>query len=322
MIIVTRSYPVYSPFFWKAYAVQMRPYLLFVSGIAGAAGMAMGIGDNTNDWKIVVAFLPFFLGYGFGQALTDCFQTDTDKLSAPYRPLSKGIVSIKAVFGVSILGLLLCAMAFYSLNFTSFLLSGLAVFGLASYSYVKKNITLAGPFYNAWIVTLLPVMGYFALSDASSTNSLSLNWHVLVVSLFSYASFVLIGYLKDIEADRATGYKTFPVIYGWKNTVLLGDLFALASISFFWLPMRHNSYAILVGIAASLVIIYGQLKGHVAVDEKESSALQPILATVRSFVLFHIALVLHYQPTWWPVTIIYYLLFEWFLYRRPSKYQV
>ena len=89
----TITAPVFSFSFWKAYIVQMRPYLFFVSGIAGATGIAMAKEPGTPLWKMVLAFIPFFLGYGFGQALTDCFQTDTDKLSAPYRPLSKGILS-------------------------------------------------------------------------------------------------------------------------------------------------------------------------------------------------------------------------------------
>ncbi|MGZ3846487.1 MAG: hypothetical protein ACXVBH_10555 [Flavisolibacter sp.] len=92
----TRLQPIYSPLFWKAYFIQMRPYLLFISGIAGAAGIAMRNEGDTDMNKAILAFIPFFLGYGFGQALTDCFQTDTDKLSAPYRPLSKGILSIRS----------------------------------------------------------------------------------------------------------------------------------------------------------------------------------------------------------------------------------
>ena len=37
------------------------------------------------------AFVASFLAYGFGQALTDWFRRDTDRLSAPYRPLSGSI---------------------------------------------------------------------------------------------------------------------------------------------------------------------------------------------------------------------------------------
>ncbi|HVG17040.1 MAG TPA: UbiA family prenyltransferase [Chitinophagaceae bacterium] len=321
MEVITKQYPVYSPLFWKEYGVQMRPYLLFLSGIAGASGIAMSH-TGTGTWNLVLAFLAFFMGYGFGQALTDCFQTDTDKLSSPYRPLSKGTVSIRAVLGISLLGLLFCALVFYYLHWLSFLLSSLAVFGLYTYSYIKKNITIAGPFYNAWIVTLLPVMGYYSLSPATTVTFPAAYIPFLFVSFFSYGSFVLMGYLKDINADKATGYKTFPVVWGWKKTVIVGDVFALVTLCFFWLNGNHNFYETLAGIAASLVIIYGQYKAHIAKEATERAALHPILATVRSFIFFHIAIVIHFQINWWTYAIIYYILFEAFLYSRPSKYQV
>src|SRR5687767_4482618 len=94
-LVVIKKYPVYSPLFWSAYVVQMRPYLLFISGIAGISGISMHANPAAAGWKVFAAAIVFFFGYGFGQALTDCFQTDTDKLSAPYRPLSKEIISIR-----------------------------------------------------------------------------------------------------------------------------------------------------------------------------------------------------------------------------------
>lgn len=315
-----QQYRVTSIKFWTAYWIQMRPYLLFVSGIAGAAGIAMGASTGIEWWKMLLAFVPFFLGYGFGQALTDCFQTDTDKLSAPYRPLSRGIISAKAVGTISLSGLFACAIIFLYLDFASFWLSILAVFGLATYSYIKRRFWWGGPFYNAWIVALLPLMGYFAVSGTTPFPRQILPY--LLITFFSYASFVLIGYLKDIEADKATNYKTFPVIWGWQSTLIAGDIFALITISLFWMQLQNNLFAIVTGAAASLIIIFGQIIGHRSVNENEQEALMPIIATVRSFLLFHIAIILHFQASWWWFLLLYYIVFEIFLYRRPSRFQV
>lgn len=317
-----RLQPIYSPLFWKAYFVQMRPYLLFISGIAGAAGIAMGDEGDTETFKLIMAFIPFFLGYGFGQALTDCFQTDTDKLSAPYRPLSKGIISIRSVLTVSIVGLLLSGIILYLLHPFSFLLSGLAVFGLATYSYVKRHTWWGGPVHNAWIVALLPLMGYFAASGPDVRSFPMQFVPTVMVTFFSYASFVLIGYLKDIAADKATGYKTFPVVWGWNKTMILGDLVALATLCCFWTQQRSNAYEVLAGAAGTVIIIFGQLKGHLVKEKDEKGALIPILATVRSFILLHIAIVLHYEMGWWLYALVYYILFEIVLHNRPSRYQV
>jgi 4-hydroxybenzoate polyprenyltransferase len=315
-------YPISSIKFWKAYIVQMRPYLLFVSSIAGTTGIAMASQENFFPLKTTLISIIFFMGYGFGQALTDCFQTDTDKLSAPYRPLSKGIITIKATLTISIFGLCSSAIVLFLLSPVSFILSLFAVFGLATYSIIKRKYWLAGPFYNAWIVALLPIMGYFAIVPTSISYFLIHFYNYIAISFFSYASFVLIGYLKDIDADRATGYKTFPVVYGWKNTVLFGDLFMFIIFLLFWTRKEMNEFEIIVGILATNILILGQFKGHLSRSKDVKEALIPILSTLRSFVLFHIAIVLHFQPQWLLQMFIFYILFELTLHFRPSRYQV
>jgi len=320
--MIAETYRVVSFSFWKAYFIQMRPYLLFVSGIAGVAGIAMSATVATPSWKIIAAFIPFFLGYGFGQALTDCFQTDTDKISAPYRPLSKGIISIRSVLTVSITGLLISGIVLFLLHPVSLFLCLLSVIGLATYSYVKKHYWFAGPFYNAWIVMLLPAMGYFTAMGVRNTNMPSYLFYSMAITFFSYTSFVLIGYLKDIEADRATHYKTFPVVFGWQRTVQAGHAIGLLTLLLFWYTFDIYGSGSIFGIAGSLVLIVGQVQASYSKHEDEKDALIPILSTVRSFILLHIAIVLTFQPNWWFAMLLFYGLFEIALYNRPSRYQV
>ena len=104
--------------FWYNYLIQMRPYLLFVSGAAGLSGLAAGLVKfpETPMLHLYLAFPAFFLAYGFGQALTDCFQMDTDRLSAPERPLSKGLISPRHVLFTSVVGLIASAGILIWLN--------------------------------------------------------------------------------------------------------------------------------------------------------------------------------------------------------------
>ncbi|MFZ4545500.1 MAG: UbiA family prenyltransferase [Saprospiraceae bacterium] len=315
-------YPVYSFLFWKAYFVHMRPYLLFVSGIAGATGLAIADPVHDPSWRLWMMFVPFFLGYGFGQALTDCFQTDTDKISSPYRPLSQGIVSINSILYTSIAGLLLSAFLLFWLHWYSFLLSLAAVFGLATYSYVKKNYWFGGPLHNAWIIALLPVMGFFAASESNVTVFPDQYYSIVAITFFSYANFVLIGYLKDIDADAATGYRTFPVVFGWDRTVQLGDLIALVTLFFFWNLDHKNSMELMIGLAASIVVLAGQIYAHLSKNKNETEATIPIVSTVRGFVLLHSSLILRFQPEWLMGVVAFYLLFEMFLFARPARNQI
>ena len=115
----------------------MRPYLLFVSGVTGICGMSFI--SELSVSKAILIFLASFLSYGFGQALTDCFQTDTDSISSPYRPLTQGRISKSQVLAVSITGLIFCISVFAFYNPTNLLLGLLSGLGLATYTYFKKN---------------------------------------------------------------------------------------------------------------------------------------------------------------------------------------
>ncbi len=215
--------------FWDAFLVTMRPYLLPVSGAAGLVGLAIAPPESLVTGAL--AFAALFLSYGLGQALTDVFQTDTDARSSPYRPLVRGLVGKRDVFLVSLAGLLGCGVALAAANPWNLLVALLAVLGLLAYSPLKRRFW-AGPPCNSAVVALLPAMGLLCGEPSLARAYASpLVFPAMASAFFSYAVFVLLGYLKDVEADRATGYVTFPVRFGRRATVLVSLLHALAAIA-------------------------------------------------------------------------------------------
>ncbi len=107
----------------------------------------------------MLAFVPLFLSYGLGQALTDCFQTDTDALSAPYRPLVRGVVSKTQVLWVSLIGLTVRRSHSRVPQSLRFCCSGsLRSLGLLTYTWFKRR-WWGGPPWNSWIVACIPLMG-------------------------------------------------------------------------------------------------------------------------------------------------------------------
>ena len=316
--------PVFSLRFLKALIIHMRPYLLFVSGAAGLAGLALGWQGNSSITKLVILFSPFFLGYGFGQALTDCFQTDTDAISASYRPLIKKEVSPKALGGVSLAGLVLIGIPLILYNLNNLIFCSLAIIGLATYTYFKKNFWIAGPFYNGWIVMILPITAFLAITGngLASLNNSTLIW-LCVITFFAYANFVLIGYLKDITADRETGYNTFAVKFGWDHSVVLGDIFVFTVViaSLFFIN-PENTIALALFIIATLVAVSGQMKAHFTPIKTEEYATYPIVSTVRAFILWHLAITITFQPDWYLFAFCYYFIFELVLLFRPEKGQI
>ena len=331
------TYSLFTIKFWRAYLITMRPYLLFVSGVAGMAGVADG--TNMDVFPTLGIFLVFFLSYGFGQALTDCFQMDTDSLSSPYRPLVRGIISKKQVLFVSLIGLTACCNVLFIFNIRTFILGVLSIIGLATYTFFKRK-WWGGPFYNAWIVALLPIIGKMttlgqkgSFYDAVGTGSLLF----IVISVFmSYANFVLMGYFKDISADKTSGYNTFCVIFGWKKSAIASDCLALASIVATGLSLsmsiKHASivtisdylvsrwFSGVVFLAAVLILVIAQIGIHRIHEEEKAH--KPISNVVRGFVLLHLAEICVLRPEWTIPTIIFYGGFEAVFRMRPEERQV
>jgi 4-hydroxybenzoate polyprenyltransferase len=329
----------------------MRPYLVFVSGAAGLCGLAFIPAPVT--WRVVLAFIPLFLSYGLGQALTDCFQIDTDSISSPYRPLVKGIISPKQVLPISLAGLVAGVLIIGLLNHDIFLLGVLAVAGLLSYTFFKRR-WWGGPAWNSWIMALLPVIGRLTGGDIRLSQVFSLEGSgyplflfAVMAVFFGYANFVVMGYLKDISADRATGYQTFPVVFGWKATAIFSDILAVATavctglIVFY--PMGLPGGALMSLAAQSktsyIILIYAwrlgcpivfalslglsalaQIQIHRIRDE--SRAHRPIANVVRVFLLSCLAIILKMQPGWVWFLAIFYFAFELTLKSRPEKRQV
>ena len=134
---------------------------------------------------------------------------------------------------------------------------------------------------------------------------------------------MIIGYLKDITADRETGYKTFPVIFGWNPTVWIGDLFlALSIFSAFMLLRDAGPISFIMFLASTALGISGQLYAHLVKQKCETQSSYPIETTVRSFILWHLAVVVKYRPEWLIFSVVFYLLFELVLFYRPSQSQI
>ena len=323
----TEPAKVFSLKFLYAYIITMRPYLLFVSGITGIAGLSYA--PDTNVIITLVLGSAFFLSYGFGQALTDCFQMDTDSLSSPYRPLVQGKIREKDVLIISICGLAAIGIVISMYNFINLPLTFIAALGLATYTYFKRR-WWAGPFYNSWIVMLLCIIAY--LSSGAFSNQLLTGLPfiaALVMVFFGYANFVLTGYYKDISADRQTGYNTLPVVFGLKVSTRISDLFALFAVSGCIISiysgicesgvfMMHSSFVFLFPGFAALLI--GQIQLHRTRSETDSH--KAIVPVVHSYILLLSAAAAANKPSWTPALIIFYAAFVITMKLRPTRQQI
>jgi 4-hydroxybenzoate polyprenyltransferase len=326
--LAIEQYPVLSFCFLKAYIITMRPYLMFVSGVTGIVGMSFGADINTV--KAILIFLASFLSYGFGQALTDCFQIDTDSISSPYRPLTQGIVNRNYFLVISSLGLLLCISILTYFNPLNILLGTISGIGLITYTYFKRK-WWAGPFYNSWIVLVLFMMAYLAASGKTNPDFSSLVFITATVTVFlGYANFVLTGYFKDIEADRATAYNTLPVVFGRKISSLVSDTFGfIVSTSVFALvtDIAFNSFPY-QSIIKALIFIYTGIGVSVFTQinlhsvKSDAEAHKAIAPCVHSYILLLSGIAILNKPGWFILLLIFYFLYIITLKVRPARNQI
>lgn len=313
--------------FTRAMLITMRPYLLFLSGITGLAGIAAA--GHVPPAVIVPVFIASFLSYGFGQALTDCFQTDTDAISAPYRPLVQGIISRKSVLITSVIGLTVCSVLFAAGNLINLAFGALAVGGLATYTWFKRR-WWGGPWYNAWIVSVLFLMGYHAGIDAGSIALPGSIMPLMITAFAGYANFVIAGYFKDIEADRQTGYRTFPVVFGRRPAAIVSDLFAVAAViglvlhlwtvKSAWTSGWDAAPAIILFVWSLMVTLRAQILLHRNTDDRTAHG--PIRLVVESYIIMLSAAIAAMHPMWTIPLLAFYGTFQLVLHYRTEVSQI
>jgi 4-hydroxybenzoate polyprenyltransferase len=310
--------PVLSLRFAAAYAVTMRPYLLFVSGMTGLAGLALAREVGPGSTLAIAA--ASFLAYGFGQALTDCFQTDTDAISAPYRPLTRGVIRTRDVLAVSLLGLAGCVAVYVSMAPATAVAGILGVIGLSTYTWFKRR-WWGGPWYNAAIVVLL-----FAMAGMSAEGSIAFfgrpGTPIAALAVFlGYANFVLAGYFKDIAADSATGYRTFPVVFGRRAASIASDALAGLFLAAVFMAARKAILPAMVLWAIAVALgVAGQVHLHRVRTDHDAHG--PIGLTVHVFLLGLAAIAVSFRPDWLIPMLAFYGAFIVTLVRRPALSQI
>jgi len=313
--------------FFSGYWITMRPYLLFISGITGMCGLSYSA--SLPFFSEFLLFAVFFFSYGFGQALTDCFQMDTDSLSSPYRPLVQGTLRKKDVMVVSLLGLAACGIILGIFSFANLFLAFFCVVGLSTYTYFKKR-WWGGPWYNSWIVVLVFLMG-FQSGSTLSFDQYRLEFYCTITTVFfGYANFVLTGYFKDVEADRSTGYHTLVVEHGRKISSNVSNVFALlftlSGIVSVILVLKGRSIDISSVAAITLLIVavyfswYSQYKLRHVTDDQH--AYLAILPCIHSYITMIASITIVNKPSWMIFLLIYYALYFLTIKLRPEQSQI
>jgi 4-hydroxybenzoate polyprenyltransferase len=139
-----------------------------------------------------------------------------------------------------------------------------------------------------------------------------------------------VGYFKDIEADRATGYNTLPVVYGKKWASFASDIFGISAVIFTVLAI-FDSYNNLLSLLSLIPALFFLVVGAFEVlstqlllrdIKKDSEAHIAVVPSLKSYVLLLSAIIASQKPEWILHLFIFYFCFLIVLKFRPSKNQI
>jgi 4-hydroxybenzoate polyprenyltransferase len=152
----------------------------------------------------------------------------------------------------------------------------------------------------------------------------------LAAVFFGYANFVLTGYYKDISADRATGYHTFPVVFGLPLSNVVSNAFATlmllsAGVAMSLtlsgaIPANGQIIAVLFFTAGAIATLIGQALLHTVTSERDAHiAIAPV---VHAYILTLSAVAALQKPAWGPALLVFYLAFLVAMKVRPMREQI
>ncbi len=276
--------------FLQDYVNNLRIDLLFVPASCALAGMAFGPQDQRL--LFVLAIIPFFCCYAFGKALSDELAREKFRVT---------ILQINSV------GLFLCFALISLLNPWNILFSIAAVLALMGYVQLKRETFFlkkiehgekwGGLLYLGPIMIFLPAMGLLAAGgQIFDLVKIQLIW-LYTFTLFSFGNLYLMHSISKSKASL--------------KTYLLSDLFVVLSIAAAGMMMNYaDSLAFTTFILGSLLAISGQVVVHL--KRKDSAFLfeHAFPFALRSFILWHFAVLIGEKSEWFFFCLCVYGLFE------------
>ena len=141
------------------------------------------------------------------------------------RPLPRGLISPRAVAGISFAAFVIFEFSAWQLNWTCFVLSPLALIFLVGYHYSKRFTWLCH-----WILGftdgIAAAGGWVAVRGTLDPMALLL-WFVVIVWM---AGFDLIYSCQDVEIDKREGLYSFPSRFGIANALLVARINHLTTV--------------------------------------------------------------------------------------------
>lgn len=246
-----------------AYVKSMRPYLFFISGMAGWLGIVFS-GANVFIGRVIVVLSVVFIGWGVNQVINDLLGLKEDRINAPHRPLVSGELPIEMAIILSLFLFILGGIVTYLLNPQAIALF-LLVFVLNIVYEYSKRIPLLGNIVFGFLLAPCVYYGAMCINNKRLIEAL-LDARILLFAIavvLINITMAFFTYYKDFIGDKATGNRTIIVQLGPVKVRYLNFLvsilpFAIIIFIMFFSAWRNaiNIYFIAFMLVTFIVLQY------------------------------------------------------------------
>lgn len=247
----------------KSYIAIMRPFTLLPVLIAGIIGGMLPLLANNLDplpyWNdLIFIGVTLALLQAVGQITNQVADVEIDRISKPYRPLVKGLVSREEAMGIAwALAIFGIARAF-TLGVLFGLLSSVILIFAVFYNLPPrvKRFTWVG---NLWLGVsrgLLPFLATWCVFGSLLSPA------PYVLGIFAFGWVFALNATKDfadIRADREFGIRTLPVRYGIEVAAKIMMLLSVMPFAFlgYALIFAPNFWPLLLTASLLPLVFYG-----------------------------------------------------------------
>ena len=203
-----------------AHLEMFRPYTVIWCGLVSLAGSCFAYGDFPPlRTALLVLFIPM-MGWVAGLYLSDFLDRELDKIQKPHRPIPSGRVRP----GEALMVGAVLAFTGFILSFFLTLNNVLLVFVVAvlvfTYAKVSKSRGIFGNLNRGVVIVVAYVFGVFSADQSLQTLQVFL-WFLIPLFFLHDTTSNLVGAIRDREGDKKGGYRTIPVRYGVKVSLVI-----------------------------------------------------------------------------------------------------
>ncbi|NOZ03055.1 MAG: UbiA family prenyltransferase [FCB group bacterium] len=239
---------------FRAHIKLLRPLNLVTGAFAVFVSAAI-LGKAHQAGTLLFTVLVVVCYNAAANAINDYFDYEVDLINRPSRPLSRGLVKRDTALFMSVfLFVAGSGFAFMLPPLARLLALGIALPLMIVYSWKLKGLPLIGNVVVSFILGLTFVFSGAAFAEVRP---------LVVPALLAFGLTLVRELVKDIadyEGDRKAGLRTFPLVAGLKQAIILSIvltfMIGFGAIVPYWLQYYGQGYLLVLILGVEIPLLY------------------------------------------------------------------